>query len=188
MEMGPEPVDMMIGFSHREAARAACEHLVACGYRRIAFLGARMDPRTQRRLDGYRDALVAAGLLDDGLIATTPEPSSVTLGCGLFSDLLSRRADVDAVFCNNDDLAVGVLFEAERRRIEVPRRLGICGFNDFEITRAAHPSLTTVVTHREAIGRRAVRMVVDAAKGAEVAPKVVDLGFKVAARASTERG
>ena len=50
MELGPDPIDMMIGFSHVDACFAAISHLLAQGCRRIGFLGARMDPRVQRRL------------------------------------------------------------------------------------------------------------------------------------------
>src|SRR3954466_4464088 len=49
MEMGPNPIDMIIGFSHYDAARAALAHLFAQGHRKIGFVGARMDPRVQRR-------------------------------------------------------------------------------------------------------------------------------------------
>src|SRR5882757_6595973 len=41
MEIGPAPVDMMIGFSHFDAAKAGISHLLEQGYRRIGFLGAR---------------------------------------------------------------------------------------------------------------------------------------------------
>src|ERR1700756_3003437 len=44
MELGPSPIDMMIGFSHYEAARAAVAHLLDQGHRKIGFVGARMDP------------------------------------------------------------------------------------------------------------------------------------------------
>ena len=57
METGPDPIDMMIGFSHLDGGRAATQHLIDAGYRRIGFLGARMDPRSQRRLAGYRAAM-----------------------------------------------------------------------------------------------------------------------------------
>ena len=51
MEIGPDPVDMMIGFSHYDAARAAIAHMFEQGHRKIGFVGARMDPLVQRRLD-----------------------------------------------------------------------------------------------------------------------------------------
>lgn len=187
MEIGPDPIDMMIGFSHQAAARAAAEHLLAKGYRRIGFLGARMDPRTQRRLRGYRAALAAKALDDDGLVVTTPRPSTVTLGAELLGDLLARRPDADAVFCNNDDIALGVLFECQRRNIRVPDEFGICGFNDLEMAATAYPSLTSVRTHRERMGSEGIAMLIAAIEGRPPERKVVDLGFEIVARESTSR-
>lgn len=187
METGPDPIDMMVGFSHYEGARAAVSHLVDRGYRRIAFLGARMDPRTQRRLKGYESVLRAHGMLDDRLILCTPRASTVQLGCELLADLCDRAPEVDAVFCNNDDLAVGVLFEAQRRRISVPHSLGICGFNDLEIVAVTNPAITSVRTFREDMGRSAIRMVLEGIAGEPVDKPVVDLGFELIARESTAR-
>ena len=65
---------------------------------------------------------------------------------------------LDAVFCNNDDLALGVLFECHRASINVPQTIGIAGFNDLDMMQAAFPSITSVRTHRYEIGRRAVAM------------------------------
>ena len=81
---------MMIGFSHSDAARAAIAHLFAQGHRRIGFVGARMDPRVQRRLDGYVSAMKDAALFDQRLVVTTATPTSVTLGGTLFADLLAQ--------------------------------------------------------------------------------------------------
>ncbi len=187
MEIGDDPVDMMVGFSHRRAAHDGVVHLIAQGYRRIGFIGARMDPRTQRRLQGFREALGESGLLDEQLIVTTTHPSSTTLGSHLLADLLGRRPDADAVFCINDDLAVGALFESQRRRLSVPDELGICGFNDFEIMSATHPSLTSVFTNREEMGGRAVAMLIQAIEKRGPDEKLVDIGYKVMARESTDR-
>lgn len=185
MEIGTEPLDMMVGFSHRDAGRDATRHLLERGYRRIAFLGARMDPRTQRRLEGYEQALKAAGCHDERLIVATPRASTVSLGCELMSELLSRTHDVDAVFCNNDDLAVGVLFECQRRRIVVPDDLGICGFNDLDMVAVTNPPLTSVRTHREVMGRKAIDMLIARISGEAIDTPLVDLGFEIVARQST---
>lgn len=185
MEIGTEPLDMMVGFSHRDAGRDATRHLLERGYRRIAFLGARMDPRTQRRLEGYEQALKAAGCHDERLIVATPRASTVSLGCELMSELLSRTHDVDAVFCNNDDLAVGVLFECQRRRIAVPDDLGICGFNDLDMVAVTNPPLTSVRTNRELMGRKAIDMLIARISGEAIDTPLVDLGFEIVAREST---
>lgn len=187
MEISERPLDMMIGFSHLDAARAATRHLLAMGYTRPGFLGARLDPRTQRRLAGFRDVTGAAGLLDPIRIVTTPQASTVTLGGMLMADLLSRAPETDAILCNNDDLALGALFECQRRGLAVPGEIGICGFNDLEMMAAAYPAISSVRTHRYEMGQRAMRMLVEALDGRDPDQPVVDLGFEVVARQSTLR-
>jgi LacI family transcriptional regulator, gluconate utilization system Gnt-I transcriptional repressor len=185
MEIGEAPVDMMVGFSHYEASSAAISHILAQGRRRIGFLGARMDPRVQRRFEGYRDVMTAASLFDPNLVATTSVPTTVTLGCTLFADLIARAPDIDAVFCVNDDLALGVLFECQRRRISVPRDIVLVGFNDLEFMASAVPSLTSVRTNRYEMGRHAVTMVIDAIEGRRPEIPVLDLGFQLMVRESS---
>jgi LacI family gluconate utilization system Gnt-I transcriptional repressor len=185
MEIGPDPVDMMIGFSHSQATRVAISHLLAQGYSRIGFLGARMDPRMQRRLVGYKATMKEAALFDPQLIVTTTSHGSVTLGGVLLSDLLSKIPDVDAVFCGNDEIALGVLFECQRRHISIPEQLAIVGFNDLDFMASAVPSLTSVRTNRYEIGRRAVNMVAAAIEGAPLKESVVDTGFELMIRQSS---
>ncbi len=187
MDLSESPIDMMVGFSHKAAGSLITRHLIAAGYRRIGFLGARMDPRTQRRLEGYRAALVDADLYDPQRITTTPAASSVSLGRDLLRDLLARMPDTDAVFCNNDDLAVGALFECQRASLAVPETIGIAGFNDLEMMEAAYPSLTSVRTPRYEIGERAVQMARAAIANRPPEQKLVDVGFELKVRASTMR-
>jgi LacI family gluconate utilization system Gnt-I transcriptional repressor len=185
MELGPNPMDMMVGFSHSDAAFSAVSHLLDQGRRRIGLIGARMDPRVQRRLEGYSNAMKGAGLFDPRLIMTTPVPTSVTLGGTLLADLLAQAPDADAVFCINDDLALGVLFECQRRQIPVPGKIAIVGFNDMEFMASAVPSLTSVRTNRYEMGRKAVTMLTEAIEGRRPEAPVVDLGFELMVRASS---
>jgi LacI family gluconate utilization system Gnt-I transcriptional repressor len=187
MDLDADPIDMSIGFDHTGGGRVATQHLLEKGYRRIGFLGARMDSRARRRLQGYAQVLERAGLADDRLIMTTPQPSSVPLGGRMLAEFLSAVSDADAVFCNNDDIAMGALFECQRRGLKVPEQFGIMGFNDLEYADAITPSLSTVRTHRYEMGRRAVEMIVAAATGQRPEPATVDLGFELMARQSTAR-
>lgn len=188
MEIGDDPIDLMVGFSHQEAARAAAEHLLKRGYRKLAFLGARMDPRSQRRFHGFREAATAAGAFSEARVITSTSPSSATLGAQLFAELIDRAPDVDAIFCNNDDVALGVMFEARRHNVSIPDQIGLCGFNDLETMAVAEPPVTSVRTFRYEMGRRAINMLVDAmSEKAERKRAVVDLGFEIRARQSTNR-
>ena len=144
-----------------------------------------MDPRVQRRLDGYQAAMKEAGLFEQRLVVTTATPTSVTLGGALFADLLAREPDIDAVFCANDDLALGVLFECRRREIAIPEQMAIIGFNDLEFMASAVPTLTSVRTNRYEMGRTAATMLIDAIEGRRPERPVLDLGFKVMERQSS---
>jgi len=185
MELGPDPVDMMVGFSHYDAGLAAVAHLISLGRKRIGFLGARMDPRVQRRLEGYLKAMKDAGLYDPALVLTTPTPTAVSLGGKLFGDLLAQAPDLDALFCVNDDLALGVLFECQRRAIAIPDKLAIIGFNDLDFMSTAVPTLSSVRTNRYEMGREAVTMLIEAIEGRRPEKAVVDLGFELMIRQST---
>jgi LacI family transcriptional regulator, gluconate utilization system Gnt-I transcriptional repressor len=187
MEIGPSPIDMMIGFSHYEAAKAGISHLLEQGYRRIGFLGARMDPRVQRRLEGYQAAMNDAALFDPRRVVTTATPSSVTLGTTLLTDLLAKAPDIEAVFCGNDDIALGALFECQRRHMSVPEQMAIVGFNDLEFMSSAVPTLTSVRTNRYEMGRDAAMMLIEAVEGRRPEQPVVDLGFSVMKRQSSAR-
>lgn len=188
MDLSPSPVDMCIGFCNRSAARDAVEHMIAQGFARIGFLGARMDPRTQQRLSGYRDAMTAAKLPTAGLTATTPAKSSVEIGRHLMAQLFGKAPECDAIFCNNDDVAVGAALECQRRGIEVPAQMGICGFNDLGMTSEMQPAITSVHTPRVEVGAAAARYILGCIAG-DTPPenRNVDLGYDLRVRASTLR-
>jgi LacI family transcriptional regulator, gluconate utilization system Gnt-I transcriptional repressor len=120
-------------------------------------------------------------------VLTVPHASSVTLGRRLMADFLALHPDADAVFCNNDDIALGALFECIRRGIRVPAQIGIAGFNDLDMAEGAEPGLTSVRTDRYRMGLEAVRMIEAALGGERPADAVRDIGFTLEARDSTRR-
>lgn len=187
MDISTDPVDMVVGFSHRQAAEAVTRHLLSRSYRRIGFIAAQMDTRTRLRLEGYSNAMREAELFDERLIVTTHKTSAVTLGGQLLSELLSRGLEADAAQANNDDIALGALFECQRRRMRIPEDFGVAGFNDFEIAGLAVPSVTSVRTYRYEMGRRAVEMLIAAINGARPREPVVNIGFELIERESTRR-
>ncbi|MFJ9621640.1 LacI family DNA-binding transcriptional regulator [Streptomyces sp. NPDC101181] len=148
-----------------EGARAAVEHLVARGRRRIATITGRLEVYgAQRRLDGYRAAIAAAGLApDERLIA--PADFTEEGGARAMRDLLARRPDLDAVFAASDVMAAGarqVLREADRR---IPGDVALIGFDDSAVARHMHPALTSVRQPIEEMGRRMARLLLDEIAG-----------------------
>lgn len=186
MDDAPDPVDVIVGFSNFQAAAQSVQHMVDQGFRRIAFIGTRMDPRTQQRMAGYRSVMEEHRLYDERLLITTPQKSSVELGRHLLGELLEVAPDCDGVFCNNDDVAVGIALECQRRNLRIPRDIGICGFNDLGTTSQMSPAITSVHTPRTEIGAKAAQYILDRNAG-QPQPKNrrLNLGFELKIRAST---
>uniref|UniRef100_UPI003566AFFB substrate-binding domain-containing protein n=1 Tax=Hydrogenophaga sp. TaxID=1904254 RepID=UPI003566AFFB len=174
-----------VGFSQHEAGYAITEHLVQRGRKRIAFVAAQLDPRTMQRAEGYRSCLRQHGLYDARLELLSAQPSSIGLGSELFQDLLRTRADCDAVFFCNDDLAQGGLLAALRLGVAVPDRLAIVGFNDLSGSDQMVPPLTTVKTPRRAMGEASARMLLELMRGETPPQNSIDLGFEPMIRGSS---
>jgi LacI family gluconate utilization system Gnt-I transcriptional repressor len=189
MELTDDPIDINIGFSQFAAGHAATRYLLDLGHRRIGHIRARLDPRSRRRFEGYRQAMEEMQIDPAPFIAATPRPSTVGLGSELFAEMLARSPDLEAVFCCNDDLALGALFECRRRGIGVPEAIAIVGFNDLEYCAHSFPSITSVATPRYETARRAAEIVLEIIRGSGMRPQSprIDLGFTIRERESTGR-
>ncbi|WP_028237904.1 HTH-type transcriptional regulator GntR [Stutzerimonas azotifigens] len=184
MELSDAPADYCVGFSQLEAGAAMTRALLERGYRQVAFAAAQLDPRTLQRAEGYRQAMREAGRHDPALELLTPQLSSIALGAELLDGLLARQPQIDAVFFNNDDLALGALFRARQLGLDVPGRLAIAGFNDLPAAAWVHPSLTTVHTTRGQIGELAAQMLLRLIRGEQPEQRRIDVGFQVMMRES----
>ena len=159
-------------------------YLIDKGYRRIGFMGAQLDERTIKRQEGYRKAMQEAGLADPRLELMVADPSTIALGAELVGRMLAVTPDCDAIFCCNDDLAHGAIFQCQRRGIRVPEQLAICGFNDLAPSAWMNPSLTTIATPRYRVGFEAASLLRAVIRGEPPAHAHIDLGFTVMARES----
>lgn len=189
MDITDDPIDLNVGFDHAAAGAAAVRYLYERGHRRIAHLTALTDPRSQRRSAGYRQAMAALGLDTEGLVAASATPTNVQAGGTLFSEVLAVAPEVTAVFACNDDLALGVLFECQRRGIRVPDDVAVMGFNDLEFCTTTVPPLSTVSTARRQMGTWAAETILEIIRGSGKRPAQsrVDVGFSIKARGSTRQ-
>lgn len=183
-DLGKSNSEMTVGFSQTKAGYAVARHLIERGYRRPAFLAAQLDPRMMKRREGFRKGLAEAGL-DPDVEALLSTPTTVDMGAQLLSRILELNPDCDAVFCCNDDLALGALFECQRRGIKVPQQMAIAGFNDLSWAACATPSITTILTPRYDIGYKAAELLIRQLKGETIEKGRLDLGFQLAVREST---
>jgi LacI family gluconate utilization system Gnt-I transcriptional repressor len=185
MEMAETPIDINIGLSQIDAGYAPTRYLFDLGHRHVGQISAPLDSRSRTRIEGYNRAVAEFGATP--MMVAVDLPSNVPSGGHLLTELLARWPSVTGVFCGNDNLALGALFECQRRGIRVPEDLSIVGFNDLEVAACSHPALTTVATPRYEMARIAGEMILDLIRhgGRRPAERQIDVGFRLVVRQST---
>lgn len=160
-DTGGEVIDTAVGFDHARVGAAQANHLIGQGYRRLAFVGSvrENDKRAQKRLSGLEAAAATAGL-PDIVKHTAQQGGSPELGERLATELLERHPEIDAIACNSDVVAFGVLRALRKLGRRVPQDIGVIGFGDNEAASCVSPSLTTVRPDRERIGKLTAEAIV----------------------------
>ncbi|REE86173.1 LacI family transcriptional regulator [Paenibacillus taihuensis] len=148
-------VSCVVG-DHMQGTLTAVEHLIQCGYNRIAYIG---GPAVSiEREFGYRKALMMYGYqVDEGLIRLVKGQSFADGYEGLQS-LRATGISFDALFCGNDLLAFGAIKAMEEAGIRVPEDVAVIGFDDIFSARLFKPALTTVRQPIQDIGQELVNL------------------------------
>jgi DNA-binding LacI/PurR family transcriptional regulator len=147
---------------NRDGARAAVEHLLSHGYKRIAFVGGPMEwLSTRERQAGYEDAMREAHLQPIVVHeAATTIATGLRAGRALLQLADSARRPA-AVFAVNDAMALGVMRAAREAGCQVPGDVAVVGFDDIDLAEVADPPLTTVRIAKELMGELAARQVLE---------------------------
>ncbi len=186
-DLPADPIGHVVGFSNASAVRAMVDHFVAQGLTRIAFIGGdtTRDTRGADRRAGFISAMQAHGLDATRLIAAGVPPISMREGAEAMDRLLETLPDTQAVICVSDLSAFGALTECQRRGIDVPGRLWIAGFGDYEIAGIAVPALTTINPFPRDIGARTAELILDVLGGRQDIPARIAISPELLIRQST---
>jgi len=178
-DLSQRPVDMLVGFSHLKVGSAVAGYFLSKGWRRVGVASGD-DHRARQRHEGF-----VAAFGTPVPAAFVPAPSNLERGRRALADLLAQDPGLRAVCCSSDQLAQGVMVEAQARGLRVPQDLAVCGFGNAEFSPHLLPSLSTVLIDGPEIGRLAAQMVLARCRGEAVAEPVVDVGFRIVEREST---
>lgn len=166
------------------AARMATEHLVELGHLRIGFIsGSEEYSLSQWRVDGWKAAMAAAGLDVRGLLAE----GDFSFGSGerAARHLLSLDDRVTAIIASNDQMALATLDVARELGLSVPADLSVISFDNTPIVHFALPTLTAVDQPIAATASRAVELIIDSQRDAELPDQPVVVPAALVRRQST---
>lgn len=178
-DLTDRPVDMVVGFSHQLVGSALAGFCLAKGWQHVG-LATGDDHRAALRREGFVRTLGR-----DVPTATVPAPSNLARGRQALTELLAQAPGLQAVVCSADQLAQGVMVEAQARGLRIPQDLAVCGFGDADFAAHLLPSLTTVQVDGAAIGRQAAQLLLARWQDQPVPGPVVDVGFRIMERGST---
>ena len=192
---GRAPVVNVIGFHPQfgipsiqidnvAAGADAMEHLYRLGHRKIGLVTG--PPLSFVSAERLRGAMMRAKREKSGgdMIVTNGD-FSVDSGVVAGERLLGRSDPPTAIFCFNDEMAMGVLHTARRRKVRVPDDVSIIGVDDIRYGRFVDPPLTTVAQPMREMGEYAVRVLLGILHGDESSPECVRLPHTLVVRSST---
>lgn len=176
MDVDGKGVDSVVGISHRRAGRHMAEAIVAAGYRRIGFLGTKVaqDYRAQKRLEGFKQGLEAAGL-------TLAEEEYYSGGSALLKGremteaILKRSPDLDFLYYSNDMIGAGGLLWCLEKGYDVPNQIGLAGFNGVDLLDGLPRRLATMDACRREIGVRAAEIISGRSHSGQIGGEVIEL-------------
>jgi LacI family repressor for deo operon, udp, cdd, tsx, nupC, and nupG len=159
-------------------------HLFELGHRSIGIVtGPLLSPLSRDRLAGARESARGHGYEQDLIVIQGD--FSIRSGAEAADALLERTDPPTAIFCFNDEMAMGVMRGARRRGLGIPEDLSVVGFDDIRFAECVDPPLTTIAQPMRAIGEGTVRLLLEILNGSRLTPVSVTLPHTLQIRSST---
>jgi len=136
--------------ANRVGARMGTTHLVEHKHKRICFLGLSRTAFTHRaRYEGYRQAMLKAGLVPEGYFNCASREETLSV----LRPLLDGPQAPTAFFAGNNVGMRHLLHALSELRVEIPGRVAVAGFDDFDMADIFHPAITVVHQPANELGR-----------------------------------
>jgi LacI family gluconate utilization system Gnt-I transcriptional repressor len=181
-DMPDDPVDMVVGFSHKQVGRTIGEYLLRRGYKRPLLAWA-TGARAVMMQEALSYVFVHAGL-PAPVIRPCKFPPDFTDGREAMQAALAAQVRPDVIVCLSDWAAHGALVEARRHNCRVPEDIAVMGFGDVDFASQLEPSLTTVNIPQAQLAREATECLLQRLRGSSPPNRVVSIHATLVERES----
>lgn len=164
-EFSPELELPTVHIDNLTAAFEAVDYLHELGHERIACIsGPEKLPLSHYRLEGYMQALNRNGITINNSYILRGD-FSYEAGAETFIKLMALSPPPTAIFCHNDVMAIGAMWQAKKMGLRIPQDVSVVGFDNLKISQYCDPPLTTVKQPRYEIGRQAMLLLLEQLQG-----------------------
>lgn len=172
---------------NRQGAQVATKHLLASGARRVACItGTRGSTTARDRLEGYFDALAAAGVPVDPSLYVFADFKEEG-GYAAAASFLRMSDPPDALFVANNRMTAGALNALHDVGASVPEDVSLVGWDEFPWAGTVRPSITTVRQPTYEIGQEAARLLIERIADSATEPREVVLHAELVVRDSSRK-
>lgn len=147
-----------IRIDNRGASKSMVDYLISLGHKRIGVIsGLKDNPHAIDRMAGYKESLLEAGIpFEKELVAEGDFTMWSGLNCAF--QFCNMANPPSAIFCMNDEMAIGAIQTFKTQGFRVPEDISVTGFDDIPYARYCDPALTTIAQPTEEMGKMAMDM------------------------------
>lgn len=160
-ELNTRPVDLSVGVNHFDCGFEMGRLVLSKGHTRIGYVGAEADApgMGHTRAEGFFSALAGSGIDTTRREMLNDKPG---LYAGLYGarNLLARHPDLDVIYCQDDDMAIGALALCRQMGLRVPEDIGIAGWGGMDAASILDKRLTTTTIPASGLGKSAAEAIV----------------------------
>lgn len=154
-----------VRIDNRGAAKALVRYLISLGHRKIGVVtGLAGNAHSHTRLEGYKECLRESGLNFDPTLVTSGDFTMYSghMAAQYFCEMKERPT---AIFCMNDEMAIGAIQGIKARGLKVPSDISVVGFDNIPYARYCDPPLTTIAQPTEQMGHAAMSLFLSVVAG-----------------------
>lgn len=179
-----------VSIDNFEASLKMTKYLLGLGHKKILYVTANEEKEASLekfKIDGYRKAIKDNGKSKDFLYSANG--FTIDDGYNMGEDVLEliKENKITAVFCCQDELAIGLINYCYDNNIKVPEDLSICGYGDTKIASVYRPKLTTVKEPYYDIGAVSIRRIIKKLKDEKIEEDHIFLPIRIMKRESCRR-
>lgn len=148
----------VIQLDNHAACRALANHLISYGHQHFGIIAGQIESQIFKdRLSGIKSVFDEEGIkFDDNMVVGGAY--SIEAGEKGAKELLAKKDRPTAIFCFNDDIAIGAIHEIKKHGLKVPKDISVVGFDNIKVTAYIDPPLTTIAQPAYEMGYKAVEV------------------------------